>query len=268
MQSFEEVKDHYTKTFQAGEYSKATSLAWEMVQKFGFEGVKAVLATQYYKGEEYQFYTLEEAPDDCPWKPLQGISEANYTQHIFTPLKDELEEFITALSQRVQYIFPMYYEQCWYLLYFIYYPPRLSKTSLPLEEKIDIWVGGAPNPTPHINERHNEWNIPDELYKFYQIHDGFGQLDFLFIWGEKFIYTSKQLVPWKSSSGWHQEFQNKLTTDPNHLLAFYEQDSTHTGLYDIKTGNTFSWLIKEWIMSNCDLSFLQYFSYIFTNMLV
>lgn len=114
MNSFETLKNNYTQAYEAGEYEKAASLAWEMMQLDVLEGTKALLATDYQKHESsdegYQIYALHETPSDCPWKLETGANLIAYVQALFSPLADELSSFIAKLCEHLKYSVAMHCE--------------------------------------------------------------------------------------------------------------------------------------------------------------
>lgn len=109
MNSFETIKNNYIQAYGAGEYEKAASLAWGMMQLNRLEGTKALLATDYQKHESsdggYQIYALHETPSDCPWRLETGGDLIVYVQALFSPLAGELSSSIAHQTSCLKFIY-------------------------------------------------------------------------------------------------------------------------------------------------------------------
>lgn len=266
MRSFEEAKNSYIQAYETGKHDQATHLAWDMIQVYGFDGVKVLLATQYDKSEnsdeEYQIYSLNEVPSDCPWKPSLGTNVVKYAQNIFSPLESELKLFITEICQYVKWIFPIYSDTGWHLCYLLYLPERIGKFNTLAKEKLVVLVGGMPNINPKASGMPKDWNIPDELKKLYKVHDGFGQLGVSSLWGQRYFLPSTHLELWTESVNYMPKFDAVIPYPSNKLFEIYLQDNYYLQLYhdasQPQDNTTFGWCIKEQEVCSSNVSFFDF----------
>jgi hypothetical protein len=259
--NFEEAKNIFIENFhQTENWEKRESLGGEFIQSYGSEAAKVWLRVALEKGEEFELYNLEEANDSCPWKKYVNTPITETINQIFSPIKHEIPSFIEKFSELTITFLAMYYEERWYLLYFTYVPRRLKNLSWE-EAKIKIFVGGEPNKSP-INENITE--IPHELKLLYQVHDGFGEMEYsnLGIF-HNYVLPSYWLEYWMDSNVWIDEFSDIIPFPIDQCILIYYSFSLDRQFYDVRNSSTFTWGIKEHEVYGKGTPFFVFFSDIF-----
>jgi hypothetical protein len=150
------------------EFFRTTNLEYYLIDRFGFPGIQLVFE---YRNSA-NFFELGSFPPDCPWYALNGLNKTGFITANFSSIKHKIPDLLKAITERCWFIYAEKNGDSWqlhYLLKIKLYDGR---------GYYRIFTGGAPNKNPMANEnlRKYQWEIPDELKLFYQIHDGFGEI--------------------------------------------------------------------------------------------
>jgi hypothetical protein len=151
------------------EFIRTTNLEYYLIDRFGFSGIQLIFKDR--KSEN--FFELGSFPEDCPWYHLNTLNKQAFIAANFASIKTKTPELIKAMTERCWFIFAEKSGDVWQLHY-------LLKIKLyDARSYYRIYTGGAPNKNPNANEnlRKYQWEIPDALKKFYQIHNGFGEMN-------------------------------------------------------------------------------------------
>ncbi len=174
-----ELKRDLKKDFNI-EFERTTNLENEVINKYGFEGIKLVFECR----NSDNYYVLGNFPKDCPWISLNNQNISDFIGANFKPIKNKIPDIIKALKQRCKFIYAEKKTETWdlhYLLDMKLYDDR---------EYYRVYTGGSPNQSPEPNKSlvAFNWVIPNDLKEFYSIHDGFGE-----ICNANFILNSKDI---------------------------------------------------------------------------
>ena len=163
-----ELKRDTTKQFNP-EFVRTTNLEYSIIETYGFDGVKLVLESQNSKG----FYLLGDFPKDCPWSGWNDKNNTEFIDQNFKSVSKDLPNLLASLKDRCKFIYANKRENKWqthYLLEMKLYDDR---------DYFKIYTGGAPllNATPNKNLKAYDWQVPDDLKRFYSVHNGFGEIN-------------------------------------------------------------------------------------------
>lgn len=163
-----ELKRDTAKEFNP-EFVRTTNLEYSIIETYGFEGVKLVLERQNSKG----FYLLGDFPAACPWSGLNATTNTEFIDQNFKSISKDIPTLLASLKNRCKFIYAEKRENTWqvhYLLEMKLYDDR---------SYFKIYTGGAPllNAAPNKNLKAYDWQVPDDLKKFYSVHNGFGEIN-------------------------------------------------------------------------------------------
>ena len=143
----------------------------------------------------------------------------------------------------------MHCEYGWYLCYVLYFPEHRDRYGRLVKADIRVVIGGAPNAHPQVARMPDDWQVPNDLQRLYQVHDGFGQLGMVGLWGYRYVLPTAHLVPWVGSSGHSPKFDAIIPYPPDKLFEIYLQDNYYLQLYynapQPQAHTTVGWCIKE-----------------------
>lgn len=150
------------------EFVRTTDLAYSLISKYGFEGVK--LINEDSSGDN--LYLLGDFPKDCPWYKYNDLKMVPFLQSNFKPVAARIPDLLAAMQERCWFIFADKTESGWQLHYL------LKMKLYDNRNYFRVYTGGPPNPDPLINPnlKKYQWDIPKDLKDFYQVHDGFGEI--------------------------------------------------------------------------------------------
>ncbi|NUN06971.1 MAG: hypothetical protein HUU57_14560 [Bdellovibrio sp.] len=237
---------------------KENHLGYEVITQYGFEGVRLWLRLKYYNFLGYTIlFQPGQIPKDCPWQISQGYDARSEITKIFKPIIDRAPKSVSLFKDCCKLIFPLRYENKWYLLYFF----DISKINQ-RNRKFNLWIGGEPDPSPVISQLALErnWKIPDALLVLYSIHNGFGPFqDPAVIWASENIFTADKLYPLSyisTDAGRH-------SYNPADLLKFYRDGADNGQFFYRKLQGethpvTVSWDHENWEIYNTQ-SFFRFF---------
>lgn len=77
------------------EWKRVSELKIQIINDFDFDGIKMVLQKCNVGNE---FYLLENAPEDCPWRTEKELAPEEVIEQVFLKLKDEVPNMIRALK--------------------------------------------------------------------------------------------------------------------------------------------------------------------------
>lgn len=151
------------------EFIRTTDLERKLIDEFKFEGIKLIFENQ----NSANYFLLGQFPEECPWSNLNSETIIGVIQRNFAPIEEKIPMLLEAMQARCKFIFTEKQGQTWKLHYF------LDMTLYDNRNYFRIYTGALPNPAPNINEnlRKYGWTIPQDLKKFYSIHDGFGEIN-------------------------------------------------------------------------------------------
>lgn len=163
----EELKSDSKKDFNE-EFIRTTNLENEIINKYGFDGVKLIFESR----NSSNFHNLGEFPKDCPWKKLNDKTIEEFITQNFKPIAEKIPNLVSSLKQRCKFIFAEKKESTWYLHYL------LDMKLYDDRDYFKIYTGGAPllNAEPNENLTAYNWDVPSDLKTFYKIHNGFGEI--------------------------------------------------------------------------------------------
>lgn len=202
MNDYKELKhediDKYLK-----ELKSDTDLERSLINTYGFAGLKLVFADR--NSENY--YQLGDFPQGNPWHALNDLKLSEAIDTIFKPVVKKIPNLISAMKERVRFIYSEKIDNEWRLHYLM---------DIKLYDGADyyhIYSGGPPNTRATENEMllAYNWSLPEELVEFYSIHDGFGGVD------AQYILASKELTVMG-------EMMNPITKEQNVFPKGYQFD--------------------------------------------
>jgi hypothetical protein len=163
-----ELKRNESQPFDK-EFVRTTDLAYSLISKYGFEAVKLINED----GSGDKLYLLGDFPQDCPWYQFNDLKMVPFLQNNFKPIAARIPDLLAAMQERCWFIFAEKRDDGWRLHYF------LKMKLYDNRNYFRVYTGGAPNPDPLINEhlKKYQWEIPQDLKEFYQVHNGFGEMD-------------------------------------------------------------------------------------------
>ncbi|HAA23729.1 MAG TPA: hypothetical protein DCR93_16320 [Cytophagales bacterium] len=151
------------------EAGRVRALECDIVNRFGFEGVKLVFEDR----NSSNFHLIGQFPAASPWAYLNDKALPEFVEANFAPIAPKIPTLLFTLKEQCTFIYCEEKEEQWYLHYlFSHMQDRFGGG-----EYLTVYTGGAPLLTPEPNEslRAQGWPIPDDLATFYAIHNGFGQ---------------------------------------------------------------------------------------------
>lgn len=239
------LKPDPTKAFKA-EFVRTTNLEHELIHQYGFDGVQLVFESR----NGSNFHNLGTFPADCPWLPSNDLSICEFISHNFASIASKIPNLMASLKERCQFIFAEKKETTWYLHYLL---------SMKLYDERDyfrIYTGGTPllNAQPNQNLKSFNWDLPNDLKTFYQIHNGFGELY------AQYIMTNDQINVMAEMMDPICKQQNVQPEGYsfNDLLEFYPDGAGNAQCFYKNKGNTtVDWDHEVWEISG-EIDFFEF----------
>lgn len=180
-----ELKSDSEKDFGT-EFKRTTNLENEIVNQYGFDGIKLIYESRNSKN----YYELGKFPKECPWYGLNDKSNEEFIDSNFKPIGNKIPKTISAIKNRCKYIYAEKKEDSWELHYF------LNMKLYDNRDYFKILTGGAPliKAIPNSNLQTYNWSIPPDLKEFYSVHNGFGELINEYILGNEEIKVMAEMM--------------------------------------------------------------------------
>lgn len=149
------------------EFIRTTNLERRLVDEYEFDAIRLIHGD---RSESIQ--PLGEIPEACPWFQLNGFDLPSAIRHTFAPLAAELPRLVALLQERCSHLYVEESDGKWLLHYF------LDVTLYDRRRYYHVYTAGVPNVDPQASPTLSEygWSIPDDLVRFYSVHDGFGPI--------------------------------------------------------------------------------------------
>lgn len=165
---YEQLEINPQKELQ-NELNRTAELEYEIVTQYGIEGAEIVL----YDDDSPELYLLGDFPAECPWFELNDKGTVGFVKSVFKAIKNQAPDFVEAMKDRCLFVFAEKGESGWWINYVI---------NIKLADGRDyfrVFAGAEPNLDPEPNDNLDKygWKIPEDLQRFYAIHDGFGDAD-------------------------------------------------------------------------------------------
>lgn len=169
--------------------------------------------------EPVEWGSLKDAPPDCPWGTAESVSPQEVIDTIFSSVADDMKSFVKELKKRCLTLLTAQIDGQWLLLYVLQLGTKKGG-----EWRIETMVGGPPNSSPEVSPKVAEtrWEIPEELFEFYAIHDGFGP----FVegkWGDNAVLPAEQLKVLPAVAGSETGSMQNII-DRQAFLSFFRDD--------------------------------------------
>ncbi|WP_143521384.1 SMI1/KNR4 family protein [Psychroflexus halocasei] len=229
------------------EFIRTTNLENEIINKFGFDGIKLVFESR----NSSNFHKLGEFPKDCPWKNLNGKTITEFIAENFKPISKKIPNLISTLKERCKFIFVEKKENTWHLHYL------LDMKLYDDRDYFKIHTGGSPllNAEPNENLKAFNWNVPNDLKTFYKIHNGFGE-----IYDANFVMANEDIKVMAEMMNPICKEQNVKPEDYSFddLLEFFPDGAGNTQCFYKKSGNsTVDWDHEVWEISG-EIGFFEF----------
>ncbi len=241
-----ELKRNSEKEFNL-EFIRTTNLEHEIINKYGFDGIKLVFDSRNSKN----YYKLGEFPEDCPWMKGNKKTVTDFITENFKPISKKIPNLIAALKDRCKFIYAEKKENDWHLHYL------LDMKLYDDRNYYKIYTGGAPllHAEPNKNLKSFNWNVPNDLKIFYKIHNGFGELyDAYFVMANDDI---KVLAEMMNPICKEQNVQPEGYSF-NDLLEFYPDGTGNAQCFYKNNGNsTVDWDHEVWEISG-EMGFFEF----------
>lgn len=241
-----ELKRDSEKEFNQ-EFVRTTNLENEIINKYGFDGIKLVFESR----NSSNFHKQGELPKNCPWSNLNDKTITEFITENFKPISKKIPNLISSLKERCKFIFAEKKENTWYLHYL------LDMKLYDDREYFKIYTGGAPllNAEPNKNLKTFNWNVPNDLKKFYQVHNGFGEIyDAYFVMANDDIKVMAEMM---NPICKEQNIQPEGYSF-NDLLEFYPDGAGNAQCFYKNNGNsTVDWDHEVWEISG-EMGFFEF----------
>ena len=104
-----------SKKYLGSEYSRVLGLKNDIINKYGFEGIKLI----YESDNSINYYQLGELPEECPWFELNNYATVEFITNNFKKIATKSSIFIDILKEKCKYIYAEKKEDEWLLHYFL-----------------------------------------------------------------------------------------------------------------------------------------------------
>lgn len=233
----------------SSEFIRTTDLEAALLRRYGISGLNLVLT----KKGNGSIYPLGEFPSNCPWYSINSKSHDEAIDTIFISIKSKIPNLISAMKERVRFIYVTDKDSSWSLNYL------LDMKLYDGRDHFLIYSGGLSecNPKPNENLVKFDWEIPRDLKDFYAVHNGFGAL------GDSVYVLDSERI---SVMG---EMMNPITKEQNvepegycfnDLLEFFPDGAGNAQCFIRKgksNNNTVDWDHEVWEISD-EISFFEF----------
>ena len=223
------------------DFIRISNLKNEIIKKHGFDGVKFLFESK----NSANYYQLGEFPEDCPWTELNQKSIKEFIESNFSPIAKKIPNLISTLKSRCNFIYAEKKEITWVLHYLLKIKLKDGR------DYFTVYSGGMPHlsPKPNKNLLSYNWDIPKALKSFYEIHNGFAEINYgdaIGVLDNDSIYVLAKYMK-EVSKEINEEPEGYVFED---LLLFYPDGGGNGQCFFKKnSGSTVDWDHETWEIS-------------------
>lgn len=163
------IEEQYGKLLHNSKFDKRIEIKTEIVQKFGKKGIAYLLEQKKLGSVTF----LNEIIDSsCPWFSYKELPIELAIDKVWAPICTHLPTFLPLLKERCKHLLVIQHETEWQLAYYI---DIIREEEQPF---FTFYLGASPISQEAEKERRKiTKDYQQNIGAFYQIHNGFGELE-------------------------------------------------------------------------------------------